>query len=180
MEAETQMGPISVSTVTTKYNQLMNTVTMGGNVVQKQIFNGEKGVNAGMAGEAPMSVQEITRFQESAYPFSQLYYAEKEFELNLSGIEMVNGTKAYRIDIKTPGGNEMTEYYAVETSLKVREVSKTPQGTITQDYADYKELDGIKVPHEMVMSGAMPVPLKMKLLSAKFNIVIEKGTFSLD
>jgi hypothetical protein len=68
------------------------------------------------------------------------------------------------------------------TSLKVREISVNGEGdqaaTITTDYADYKPVGGVQMPHTITISGAMPIPLKAVITEIKVNQGIDDKVFS--
>ena len=103
----------------------------------------------------------------------------------LDGIEALDGKKAYRILITSPGGDKSTFYYDLETGLKVKTISTQdagPQGpvTVTNELSDYKEVDGIRIPHEMKASGMAPFPLTMKVESVVVNSGLSDDIFEVE
>ncbi|MBK6994396.1 MAG: hypothetical protein IPH31_05535 [Lewinellaceae bacterium] len=79
---------------------------------------------------------------------------------------------------------KITEYYDTKTSLKVREVStaKGPDGAPTVqtvDLMDYKEVNGVKLPHGMKVSGALPVPFKVSVTDIKLNNGVDDAVFKM-
>lgn len=97
----------------------------------------------------------------------------------LTGMEDVNGKKAYKIEV--PGEVvSATYFYDVETGLKVKEVSVTSMQGQTQtqesELRDYQEVDGIKFPSLKI--GAMgPQKIESKLVSATLNQGVTDADF---
>ena len=91
----------------------------------------------------------------------------------LTGVETVEGKKAYKIEISGDAVSS-TYFYDMETGLKVKEAQVTNMGGRTQTqetvYKDYQEVEGIKFP--AVKTGAMgPQSVTFKLR----EVVINKG-----
>ncbi|MCB0620533.1 MAG: insulinase family protein [Saprospiraceae bacterium] len=181
MSAESPMGNLAITTYLQAPNSVCNEVAVNGNIMQKQVFDGKQGQTVAMGQKMPMTPEEVAEMKENAQFFKEMAYLGDDYQIELSGIEMINGQKAYRIDVVSPSGSESTEYYAMETSFKVRESSTQEGGgqtvTVTQDYADYKEVDGVKIPHQMTISGMMPVPMTFDLQEAKVNAEISADVF---
>ena len=82
----------------------------------------------------------------SAVPFMELSATG-----TLTGIENINGTDTYVIDY----GSGVMGYYDTKTGLKVREAVETnvmgQESTANTDYADYKEVSGVKIPHKVTV-----------------------------
>ena len=102
------------------------------------------------------------------------------YKVELKGIESVEGKDAYRVDLESPAGRKMTEYYDVESNLKVRSIITESGTTITQDYMDYKEVDGIKMPHKLKTAGAMPFPITLEVVSVEINKGIDDAVFIIE
>ena len=52
--------------------------------------------------------------------------------------------------------------------------------TSIYDYADYKAVDGIKMPHTTTATGMMPMPLTLKAKSIEVNGTIEEAIFKMN
>ncbi|MGB0979427.1 MAG: insulinase family protein, partial [Croceimicrobium sp.] len=87
--------------------------------------------------------------------FSESLYAEKGYTLKLESIGLVDGIEAYVMSVTTPDGDEVTEYYAVESGLKIKEEASQegPQGpmTVSTTYSDYRKVGNIMAPYSMVI-----------------------------
>ncbi|MEZ0608032.1 M16 family metallopeptidase [Fibrella sp. WM1] len=103
--------------------------------------------------------------------FPELYFAANKVSSTLDGTEKVDGKDAYRIKNSTPGGATWTNLYDVATGLKLQTISmqRGPQGetAVAVDYADYKDVNGIKVPYTMIQPMG---PMKMTLTVDKVDI----------
>lgn len=154
-------------------NKLVFEMKAGGKNLQTQVCDGSKGMSSGMGGNQPIEGSELDDLKVEAVPFVQASYATLGHKMMLKGIEEINGRKAYRIDLTTPAGKAITEYYDMETSLKVRELTTEGDGTeattITTDFADYKDENGLKTPRTITITGAAPVPMKISINSVKVN-----------
>lgn len=159
-------------------------VKMDGNVMQNVKFDGEKAQVSAMGQNQTQEGEEAASYKMQAYPFPEMYYEEWGLSPQLDGIEPVDGQDAYVLSMTLPDGSEMTEYYAVESGLKLKAVTTTTvQGqTINQSaaYADYQEVDGIKFPFLITQSGAMPMAIDMKVDSIELNADIPASTFAIE
>ncbi|MFZ2899576.1 MAG: pitrilysin family protein [Saprospiraceae bacterium] len=183
MSADSPMGKLEITTVVQKPNKYLTTFGVNGNVMQKMVFNGENGGMEAMGQKMPMDDETKTGLREDATPFLEMYYAERGFKTVLAGIEMVEGKKAYRIDVESPSGRKKTQYFLTENSLKLREMEEqSGQGqtvTVVTDFADYKKVEGVMIPHQMTITGAMPMPLKMTVTNAEINGTIDPAAFDI-
>jgi hypothetical protein len=88
------------------------------------------------------------------------------------------------LEVERLDGKKSTEYYDSKTSLKVREISTgkgmdgAPNVQII-DMGDYKEVNGVKLPYTMTVSGPFPVPFKVNVSEIKLNSGVEDAVFKL-
>ena len=72
----------------------------------------------------------------------------------------------------------------MESGLLIRQIGSqdSPQGsvTITTDFGDYQEVDGVKFPHTIKIAGAMPVPMEAKMEEVRINDEIPEDKFSVE
>ncbi len=154
-----------------------NKVTMMGNVVQSVTFDGTKAKMGGMQGEKIMEGEEANAMKGNALIFPELHYDRLDYGLKLSGTEKIDGNEAYKLIITSPYGKKTTEYFDVNTKLKVKSI--TEEGDVV--YSDYKAVDGIMFPFQMKASGGgMPMPLVMKVEKVEVNKGIDATMFKLD
>lgn len=156
---------------------------MGGNMMQEQRFDGTQAKVVNF-GQAQMITDEaaLQPMKDQAVTFGQLRYLTGDYELNIKGVEDVEGEKAYKLEIVKPNGDKSYEYYSVKSNLIVRGSASQPgQGgepqTITTDIMDYKSVGGIMFPHKMKVMGAAPVPIEMTVESYELNANIPADKF---
>jgi hypothetical protein len=94
---------------------------------------------------------------------------------------MVNGVDCYKVLIKDAKGKIKSDYFAVDSGLKMRtsmvEKSGEQEVTIIRDYGDYKPVANILFPHKLVIKGAMPAPLDANVKSINVNSQVSDDLF---
>jgi predicted Zn-dependent peptidase len=160
-------------------NQSLATVTAGGMVVQKNVFNKYQGYNEVNGQKMPLTDAELEQAIINSALFSELNYDYSSLEL--IGTSIVNEEKAYEIKIT----DNKTEYYSIESGLKVKEVetSEVQGNLITGEvfYKQYEEVDGILMPSEInQVSASIPVPggLTFKTSLIKLNVKTSDSDFN--
>ncbi len=177
MMTTSMMGQtISINYYQKKPNKLLVETAMGGSVVSKQVFDGQKAVIT-----TPMGKQEFTEGPEfetvkrQALINGELRYKELGIEKNLMGIEAVEGSDAYKLEVIAADGTRSHEYYDVQTGFKVQTVS--PQMTAT--YSDYQEVNDLMFPFAVTQQMG-PQNLDMKIVEIKINSGIEDAKFAVE
>jgi len=98
--------------------------------------------------------------------------------------ENVDGKNAYVVEMAGTDGKKTNLFFDATTFLKIKEVSTFDANgqtvTMTNDLADYKEVDGILFPHTRITSGAMPAPLKMTVKEIKVNSGVADSFFKVE
>lgn len=158
-----------------KFSNVASVAGMG--VMSKQVYNDGKALMQQQGQTIPVDAAGIAGMKERAVLFPEMKYDELGYKLKLAGAEQIDGTNAYAIEIESPSGNKSTQYFSVETSLKIREVASEGEQTIITDLKDYKEVDGILFPHTSTMTGLAPMPLEMKTEEVKVNKGIDTAVF---
>ncbi|MEL6124678.1 MAG: hypothetical protein AAFR14_13265 [Bacteroidota bacterium] len=183
MSASIMGQEMSITSYQEGDNKFAMSFGMGGTVMQEQVYDGTK---VRMSGQGQNQiVEEGDLYDEivaGAVIVPQKKYGDDGTTLDLSGIEDVEGAKAYKVMVTSASGKKTTEYYAVDNALLIRTVSSPQEGmTVTTDYSDYKAIEGgLMMPHVTKVSGMMPIPVEMKLTEAKTNMDIPAGTFTIE
>lgn len=179
MEASFQ-GQNMITTIKQKTpNMMMTDVSMVGmGSVFKQAFDGEKGYMSQMGSKQDMPAEMLTEMKAKKGLFPELEYDSSKLEL--ISIESVEGKDAYVLVITTDSG-KTTNYYDVASGLKVKksEVAKGSGGQeVSQEtsYSNYKEVDGIKFPYEMVVPMAGQ-KIEFKTIDVRVNVPLTKADF---
>jgi zinc protease len=153
-------------------NKLRMETAMGGSVMSTQLFDGDKAVVV-----SPMGRQEFTQGPEfemmkmQAILNAELNYKEHGIEKTLVGIEKVEGTDAYKVEVVSPSGDKTTEYYAVDTGLKIRTESAMGFARIS----DYREVGNMKFPHLIEQqAGPQMIKLEVEEVIVNSNIADDK------
>lgn len=160
------------------------TVEMNGSVVNETRYDGEKAMVSAMGQKQVLEGEDADAFKSQAMIHPELAYGKKGYELKLTGAEKVDGEPAYKIEITSPDGSKSTEYFAIESGLKLKAVTVQdgPQGsvTVTNRFSDYQEVEGMMVPFQTEAEGMAPVPLTMKVQEVQINTGLEDEVFAVE
>ncbi len=163
-------------------NKFKLTLSMMGQAFQQQIYDGTNGAMIQQGQTMKLEGKQLDGLKEQAIMFPELDYLNGDYELELKGIEQIDGNDAYKLTVIAPSGNKVTEYYNVESGLKIRSIGvlESPQGNITQttDYSEYKDAGGILMPHVMQQSMG-PQNIKMTIKDVKVNGGIDDAAFEI-
>lgn len=143
---------ITTSTIQKSPDKFTSITLMGMQEVSKTVYNNGQGMIKAMGNATPMNEKQLDMFKYQAVPFLEASYIEKGFEMELDGIKKVSGEEAYRIKITMPSGDKVTEFYSVESGLKLK-----TEGPQTVSYDEYKEYDGILMPSVLKVTTPMGV-----------------------
>ncbi len=142
-------------------NKLLMVNKMMGNEVQRMVFDGEKGFQVQMGQTIPLQDNEHQDMIVDGQLFPERKYKENGVKVSLSGMDIVNGKKAYKVLVTYPSGTKKTHFFDVESFLKIKEIETEGAATVTNDIGDYKKVNGVMFPHSVTITGAAPFPLKM-------------------
>lgn len=160
----------------------MNMTAPGMNIM-KQVFDGEKGTVEQMGQVATIEGEDLNSMKDQAVLFPERNYKDSTYGLELKGLEDINGSAAYKLSVTKPNGAKSTEFYDKSSFLKLKEISTAEaEGqtmTTTNEYSDYKAVDGVMIPHTVSISGPMPTPMVMKAQEVKINGEIDQSLFKI-
>lgn len=186
MKMTTSVQGMSLETIMQQKapNKYSMSVMMNGMAMQEQKFDGTNAAVSQMGQTQKLEGEQLESMKQQSILFAETKYKELGYKLTLKGVEQVEGKNAYQIELETPNGDKVTEFYDTETGYKIRTVSVVENGgnsaTVVNDLGDYKEVDGIMFPHSITITGAAPVPLKSKVTSIEINKGIEDGVFKVE
>lgn len=173
--ANVQGRELGLDMTRTAAGKLSQEVTMGGQVVSKQVFNGEKGFVMQMGQKMPYNEDQIKAAKTDANAFPELTVGDAKIE----GIEQVDGKDAYVVSADETTKN----YYAVDSGLKVQSVKTVSQGgqtmSIPTGYGDYQEVKGVKFPFTISQSMG-PQSFVFKVSEIMVNEGVEDADFSVE
>ena len=165
-------------------NMEVTTVKMGGNVVNKNLFDGNTGYQEQMGQKKEMTKEEIDEKKAQTSLFDQVDYLTGNYKLKVAGTEKVEGKDAYKLEVTLPGGKSQAEYYDILSHLLVRVVkdvqanNMTISNTIT--FADYKKVGNVMFPFTQqvsVSANGQEQNFEMKVTDIKLNEGVTAADF---
>ncbi|MEO1625217.1 MAG: pitrilysin family protein [Bacteroidota bacterium] len=171
------------------YNNVINAypdkmsmaISAGGNVMQKQILNGQKGMTEAMGQRQAMEGPNLEAFVYNGRLFNELNPTASNLKTIVKGAELINGKQTVVLETQTASGALIREYYDAESHLKVRTETDIMGNISTMDYKDYKEVSGVLMPHTLVAKGAgMPMTMTMEATSIEVNKELATDAFKVE
>ncbi|CAN5127733.1 hypothetical protein BH23BAC2_BH23BAC2_04770 [soil metagenome] len=171
-DAQFQGQKLNLETKTTNTNKFSQIVSMGGMVISKQIFDGQKG-SATMQGQRmELNEEQLVAMKAESDPFPELRLQNAK----LIGIEQVGGRDAYAVGVS----DETTLYYDVETGLKVQSVKTVSQGgqtmSVPTGFSNYQEVKGVKFPFTITQAFG-PQSIEFIVNTIKINEGVADADF---
>jgi zinc protease len=159
------------------------TMSTSGNVVMKSKFDGTSGFTEMNGNKTPLSEEEIQEKKVLTCLVEQLdYLSNPAFIAEEKGIEKVNGSDAYKINITYPSGKVKSEFYDIQSKLLVKkEETKTENfntTTTSQVYSNYKMVGKIYFPfdHTLTISTngeKQVIPMKATVVKINEGVTAE-------
>ena len=164
---EMKVGPMALAVnMKVKDNtKLVNVISMNGNEMMKQVFDGTKGVNVQMGAKKPMEADEIVDFKMQIDMLVEANYEKYGAKAVLKGMGKVDEEEAYVVEVTKSTGDVSTDYYSVKTGLKLMSTSMQGEGEEallaetkyteygTATVADGKALRTLKYPSKFKQSA---------------------------
>ncbi|MCG8582199.1 MAG: insulinase family protein [Bacteroidales bacterium] len=170
--------PLNMKIYSRRPNQQCVETYMQGNLVSKQVFNGEAGKVVSPMGEQKIEGEMLENMKTESILFPETQYAELGFKLELVGADNIDGQDVVKLKVVNPSGKEQTVFYSRSTGLKVKEVSTTPQGTMASTYSEYTEVNGVKFPKKMTQAVG-PQTFDIVFETIKVNEGIDANKFDI-
>jgi predicted Zn-dependent peptidase len=127
---EMKVGPMALSVnMKVKDNaKLVNVISMNGNEMMKQVFDGTKGVSVQMGAKKPMDEKELVDIKMQIDMMVEANYDKYGAKAVLKGIGKVDEEEAYVVEVTKSTGDMATDYYSVKTGLKLMSTSLQGEG----------------------------------------------------
>ncbi len=173
--ATMQNMPISLDMYYKAPDKFLLQVGSGTMVFVKQIYNAGKGVSTAGGESKPIEGAELAGMKEQSLIFPEMYYTTLGYTAELLGIEEQKDQKQYyKVLVKKGGDTKDTDYYDVQTGLKMRTETKES----VSEFGDYKAVDGILFPHALSqMMG--PQTINFTVSAVKLNSKIKDELFEI-
>jgi zinc protease len=170
--ATIQGTPLVMTVKSAAPNKTSQSISVMGNVMQKAVFNGEKGYQEARGQKTDMQPAQIEEAKLSIVPFADLAYKKGK----LDRIEPIDGVNYFVITF-----NETEIFYDIKSGLKLKEVKtvKMPDGKevkVPTTFSDYKEVNGIMFPHAMGTKMG-PMDLNFVIKEIKINEGVSDADF---
>ena len=170
--ATIQGTPLVMTSKSSAPNKTSQEIAVMGNVMQKSIFDGEKGYSESRGQRTDMEGDDLEEAKEGNAIISDLNYKSG----TLLRIEPIDGRNTIVLKHKN---NEV--FYDMETGLKVKsiKVTKGPDGAdvkIPTLFSDYKEVNGVKFPYSIVQKMG-PMELNFEIQEIKVNEGVTDADF---
>ena len=158
-------------------------IDMGGMIVMESVTDGKNAKISQMGQSAPIDDKAEEELALANGLFSEALLQDMGATLKLTGIEKINEKDHYIVEVTLSKGSIYTVYFDATTGLKSRyaKMIESPQGSFMQiiDYADYKEVNGVKFAHVMIQNlGGQNI--KMEATSVNVNVDIPQDTFKVN
>lgn len=161
----------------------MKTNAMG-MTVQEQRFDGTTAMMKGMGQETQTMTEGplVEQFKNQVKIIEQRFYVEEGYELEIKGIEEIEGQQVYKLGIVSPSGEKGTEFYSVENGYLVRTVKLDAESgkAVMVSLSDYQEKDGYMFPMKITTEGAAPFVLEMIGKETNVNPELSDDLFSIE
>jgi len=166
-------------------NKEVMTITMGSNMVMKEMFDGTIGYQQQMGNKKDMSADEIAQKKVFTSLTQQLDYINNPaFKLAFKGTQKINGADAYQLSITDPTGKVTNDYYDVKSKLLVKtETTTVTNGTsvnATVDFADYRKVGNLMFPYKETITqsaGGQDQTFEMTITDVKINTGVTADDF---
>lgn len=147
-------------------------ITKAGDVQQKIVYDGINGYSIVNGNEMEISEAELEKLKYESIFKLLLNLNEYGVKLDLTGIENVNISDAYKIELNLPGEIKWIQYYNAATAMKIKEIKfiTLPHGTFAQEtyFDDYREVEGIKYPF-LIKQTLGTQSMEFKVMSIEVN-----------
>lgn len=164
---------LELTTKVSAENKMAVEMKAMGMTMMKQVVNANGGYMIQQGQRKDFTADELKEMKASAYPFEELNLLN-DSSITLGGVENINGADAYAVK-----NGKTTYFYDVKSGLKVAEAKEMEQMgqkmTQTTNYADYKEVKGVKVPHKTTLN--IGVELEMTTSEVKINEGVSEEDF---
>lgn len=177
MKAEVQGMAIQSISHKKAPGKMLTSITASGMTLNQVKCDGARVEVTAMGQKQPMDEAATIAAKRQALLFPELSYDTDGFTLVFKGIEDVDGIKTYRVDVNGPGGDTSSDYFDMESGLKIRSVTTEGENVVISDFSDYRPLGKIKIPYKVKLSGAMPITVSMEVEKAAINEGLDDSLF---
>ena len=176
MSASMQGMPFTITTVAAAPNKSITEIALNGNVMQKIVFDGEKGAMVAGGQATPFEEDKNKDLAVETTLFPEADYLTENYKLELKGIDIQNDEDVYVVKITKPSGDVMTNFYSVNTGYLILSQETDQNGTAEALYSDYKAVKKIMVPHK-ILRNVGPQKMEIKVEKVVLDPKVDGETF---
>lgn len=148
--------------------------------IQNTVFDGTNSYTESMQGNKKLEGEDLAEAKRKATPYFDLRMKELGYKMTLVGIDVIEGSDAYKLEITGPNGKSEFQWFDVKSGLLVKTETTTdgPEGpaTIAVYYGDYKAVNGVMYPHKIRQDMGQMV-LDMTVVTIEINTKIDAADF---
>lgn len=182
MEGEVMGRKMNIEVNKMAPNMASTEVKVAGNTMQKEVFDGEKGIKSGMRENGEIAGDEALDLAITSSLFEEVAYLDNEVDAQLVSVENINGSDAYGVQVTLPSGKQSIRYYDIDSGLlvQVTTVVETGQGSITlnTEYVDYGEFGGVLFPVKIRQPLNAQIKLDINATEITVNKEMDASMFS--
>jgi hypothetical protein len=134
------------------------------------------------SGLRELSGKELAKAQRNADFYDDLNLKGQYTKSSVTGVEVIGGAEAYRIEATTPEGDVEKLYFDKISGLLVRkdEAAETPRGVfpVQTYFEDYRVVDGVKLPFTVRSTNPSIGNIVIRFTEVKQNVAIESLKFN--
>ncbi len=159
-------------------NKMVNVSTFDGYGQVIQAYDGKNGwASMPDTGLRDMAAGELAMYSRVADFYRELHLGQAFQKAVVTGKSKVGDVEAYVVE-GTGDGYQEKLYFATQTGLLVRSEIKFGAGpSMTSDFQDYKEVNGMQLPHTMKQDSP-EISLVLKFTDIKLNVDIDDAKFA--
>ncbi len=147
-------------------------------------FDGTSGyVLDNLQGNREISGNQLDNLRNGAFPHVFLNYKALGTTARVSGREKVGERDAYLLILEPTSGSVVQQYIDAETYLIIKTVVKVDVPQLgreieqTTDYADYRDIDGLKIPFRFAATSSIQ-SYTITVTKVEHNVTVDEKLFS--
>lgn len=182
LETTMEQKPVTITKWFGLNGQFRSETYMEATKLQEVVLDGKRAVRRDPGGEEELMDIDLLDLQINAHPVPEIDLTRVADRIFLSGRTMIDERPVYKITMMTTAGTTVSDYYDVETGLKLRRVDQKfmfgRSLNIVTEYSDYKPVQGVLMPHTMLEGGGLAGgQLKLTVKAAVANAGTVAGFF---
>lgn len=150
------------------------------------VFDGKAAYLVSSMGTQPLPPEISKSFNDSVFRENVLLLtnlAQNLIPVQYSGTEEVQGNSAAVLLVKQPSGETLKIYISEQTHHVIKFVFRETEQGVTlnkeQDFADYRDVNGVKMPYHIVQYVNGNPYIENRISSIKFNTEIDETLFEI-